>query len=722
MRRSTTPSGAAGPCRNRWAVPGVVVLALSLLTACGNRPKDLYQITATVSGLVGSGLVLQVNGGNDVAVTANGQVTLARMADGIYYSVTVKTPPANPVQTCTVTNEKGTVSAADVTNVAVDCVTTHAIGGTVSGLLGMGLVLHTSLGEDLPVTANGAFVFAGRAAANTKYLVKAGQQPSSPLQVCSVGNAEGTIGDADVLNIAVVCSTSAFQVGGTVTGLAAGTTVVLQNNGTDALSVTNSGAFTFTQPVADGATYEVKVNAQPTNPWQTCNLEAGTDRGTISGTAATTVRVTCTTNQYAIVGSISGLTGTGLQLATNGEPDLTVGAGATAFTFVNRLASGSPYAVTVKNQPTNPGQFCWVTNDRGTIGGADITNVIVTCELPWTSVAAGSSYTVAIKVDGTLWAWGLNSSGQLGDGTTTDQHAPKQIGTDHWASVAAGSYSSSHTVAIKVDGTLWAWGSNSNGELGDGTTTDQHAPKQIGIDHWASVAAGSFHAVAVKTDGTLWAWGFNCYGQLGDGTTTDQHAPKQIGSDHWTSVAAGTYHTVAVKTDGTLWAWGYNYHGELGDGTTTDQHAPKQIRTDLWASGAAGAFHNAAVKTDGTLWAWGWNFAGQLGDGTTTDQHAPKQIGIDHWASVAAGTCHTVAVKADGTLWAWGTGLLGDGTTANKKTLVPIGTDHWASVSAGHDHTVAVKADGTLWTWGYNGSGQLGDGTTTDQYAPERIR
>jgi len=245
----------------------------------------------------------------------------------------------------------------------------------------------------------------------------------------------------------------------------------------------------------------------------------------------------------------------------------------------------------------------------------------------WISVAAGDRHTVAIRSDGTLWAWGWNNYGQLGDGTTIDQYSPKKIGTDNdWISAAAGEY---HTFALKSDGSLWAWGSNAYGQLGDGTTIDQYSPKKIGTDNdWISAAAGTWHTVALKSDGRLWACGYNQFGQLGDGTTTDQYSPKKIGTDNdWISVAAGAHHTLALKSDGSLWAWGYNRFGQLGDDTTTDQYSPKKIGTDNdWIFAAAGLFHTIALKSDGSLWVWGYNRFGQLGDGTTIDQYSPKKI------------------------------------------------------------------------------------------------
>jgi alpha-tubulin suppressor-like RCC1 family protein len=332
-----------------------------------------------------------------------------------------------------------------------------------------------------------------------------------------------------------------------------------------------------------------------------------------------------------------------------------------------------------------------------------------------------------------LWAWGRNFNigalGQLGDNTGTNRSSPVQTvagGTD-WKQVAGGTQ---HTTAIKTDGTLWGWGSNAFGSLGDNTNVNKSSPVQTvcGGTNWKQVgSSGGNHTAAIKTDGTLWVWGYNLYGQLGNNANVPKSSPVQTvcGGTNWKTVAGGFFHTAAIKTDGTLWTWGYNLTGQLGDNTGTNRSSPVQTVAGgtNWKQVACGIYHTAAIKTDGTLWGWGRNTYGQLGDNTAVDRSSPVQTvaGGTNWKQVAGGY-HTAAIKTDGTLWTWGRntyGQLGDNTAVDRSSPVQTvaGGTNWKQV-AGSYHTAAIKTDGTLWTWGYNTDGQLGISTITNKSSP----
>jgi len=269
----------------------------------------------------------------------------------------------------------------------------------------------------------------------------------------------------------------------------------------------------------------------------------------------------------------------------------------------------------------------------------------------WQAISAGREHTVALRADGTLWTWGQNRFGQLGIGTFSPSfpdtpsgtNTPQQVGSEtNWQAVAAGH---DHTVALRTDGTLWAWGVNSSGQLGIGTFTTNGSvgistPQRIESNtNWQVVAAGS-HTVALRVDGTLWAWGPNSFGQLGNGTNTKTNTPQRIGNEtNWQAVAASD-HTVALRADGTLWAWGRNYEGQLGIGTFSTNsprgmNTPQRVGTATnWQAAVEVQRHTVALRADGTLWAWGANDSGQLGIGTFTvtvprGLNIPQQVGTN---------------------------------------------------------------------------------------------
>ena len=295
------------------------------------------------------------------------------------------------------------------------------------------------------------------------------------------------------------------------------------------------------------------------------------------------------------------------------------------------------------------GDGSWVSNDipSQTVAGNN-----------WIDLVGGNYHTLALKNDGSLWATGANNYGQLATGSGTINR-PQQVGSDtDWAIIDAGYYRSH---AIKTDGSLWSWGRDNYGQLGnDILLVNQYAPVQVNIGTtWQSISAGLEHTLAVDMDGKLWAWGRNNYSKLGDGTTIQRETPVQIGTDtDWAYVAAGVYHSLAIKTGGTLWAWGYNGAGMLGNGTKVNSTTPVQIGTNTnWSSVYASNYFSLGIKTDGTLWGWGNNIYGQLGDGTTTERLSPVQAGTDtDWKAAAVDSArNSYVLKTNGELWQLGT-------------------------------------------------------------------
>ena len=435
------------------------------------------------------------------------------------------------------------------------------------------------------------------------------------------------------------------------------------------------------------------------------------------------------------------------------------------FTDVVRVAAGPTHSLAISAQGKI---FGWGDNGTGQLGNGTNTGSLSPIPVDadvasWIGVRGGGGFTIARQSDGSLWTWGDNASGQLGDNNNTfvPRLVPEKVGiATNWITQSAGWV---HAVALRADGTLWTWGDNSNGQLGDGTTNNTQVPGQIVVtqpasaaNDWKAVAAGDFHNLALKADGTLWAWGNNSFGQLGDGTTTNQPVPAQIVTgnpgnfdSHWVAIAAGGSHSLGLQADGTLWVWGDNGSGQLGDPSLgTGINTPVQLvnfapptpgYNSSWVAVAAGLGHSLALQADGTLWAWGSNFSGQLGNGDATlpnppDQPSPVQVanpGTSPYVAVAAGDSHSVARQANGSLWSWGnntSGQLGNGATdpdpfapVPHPTPIPQITADWVALDAGGSHSVALKSAGTLWAWGSNATGQLGDGTSSTKSSPVPI-
>lgn len=339
-------------------------------------------------------------------------------------------------------------------------------------------------------------------------------------------------------------------------------------------------------------------------------------------------------------------------------------------------------------------------------------------------VAAGGTHTAAVTKDGDLYMWGRNYYGQLGVYSNADSKIPIKVNNSSSTLpeksvkyIALGYY---HSAAITKDGSLYMWGYNRSGQLGDGTTTDRYTPVKI-MDNVASVSLGGSHSAAVTKDGSLYMWGDNGNGRLGDGTTTDRYTPVKI-MDNVASVSLGSSHSAAITKDGSLYMWGYNYYGQLGDGTTTDRYTPVKIMDNV-ASVSLGGNHSAAITKDSNLYMWGGNGSGQLGDGTTDNKARPHRV-ASNVQSVKLGYSHTTVISKDGGLYTWGYnyyGQLGNGTTTDSSNPIKIMNDA-IDCAGGDNHTIVLKKDGTVYTWGDNYHGQLGDDTTTDRTSPVAIQ
>ena len=327
-----------------------------------------------------------------------------------------------------------------------------------------------------------------------------------------------------------------------------------------------------------------------------------------------------------------------------------------------------------------------------------------------------------------LWTWGDNASGELGQNNTTRYSSPVQIPGTNWARVGI---RDTKVAGLKTDGTLWMWGYNEFGQLGQNNTTQYSSPVQIPGTTWSSdwgKLSGTAYAVtgAVKTDGTLWIWGYNAKGQLGQNNTTNYSSPKQVPGTTWNIYSNSYEGSYAIKTDGTLWSWGRNNNstnsGILGHNNKTQYSSPKQIPGTTWATIVAAAGFMMATKTDNTLWTWGSNAYGALGmDNNTlanTRYSSPVQVGTDStWSTSYNQLCtnpsHSVAtIKTDGTLWTWGQNQHGELGQNNKTQYsspkqVGSGTD-WDTVQTKHPFMIARKTDGTVWIWGENEKGSLG--------------
>jgi alpha-tubulin suppressor-like RCC1 family protein len=363
-------------------------------------------------------------------------------------------------------------------------------------------------------------------------------------------------------------------------------------------------------------------------------------------------------------------------------------------------------------------------------GFAAAATIVVDGILPLTqgSVSAASMHSCGLTRTGTAYCWGTNSAGQLGDGSTTQRLVPTAVSGGHsFAEISTGML---HTCALRTDGAVYCWGLNAAGQLGDGTRTERLVPTAVTGGHiFASISTGQgAHTCGVRHDGAAYCWGGGSLGSLGSGITDDQLTPGPVSGGHtFASLSSGFGYTCGVRSDGAGYCWGLN-DGRLGDGTTTNRLVPAAVTGGhAFAFISAGHEHTCGVLADGAGYCWGVNNQGQLGDGSTTSRLAPTAVsGAHSFASIDAGGAHTCGLTAAGAGLCWGEnshGQIGDGSTTPRAVPTPVSGGHaFASISAGYSHACAMRIDSAAYCWGLNDPyGALGDGTTTNRLIPTRV-
>ncbi len=407
---------------------------------------------------------------------------------------------------------------------------------------------------------------------------------------------------------------------------------------------------------------------------------------------------------------------------------------------VAAIATGEGHTCAVT---TGGSVLCWGDNDYGQLGDGTTTDrwtptAVSELASGVLAIAAGGGHTCALTAGWGVVCWGRNFAGQLGDGTTTNRWVPTTVsgleGNELESSVAVVTARQYHTCALTGAGGAVCWGDNDNGQLGDGTTTRRSTPTVVSglASGVAAVAPGYYHTCALTTVGGALCWGSNGNGQLGDGTTTQSTTPVAVSglSSAVGAIVAGGYHSCAVTSSGAARCWGRNNYGQLGDGTTTDRVTPTAVSglSSGVAAIATGIYHTCALTTGGGVVCWGYNSYGQLGDGTTTDRWTPTAVsGLSNGiAAIAADHYHACARTTAGGALCWGNnsyGQLGDGTTTSRATPTAVSglSSGVAAIEPGGRHTCVRTTGGGVMCWGYNVLGELGDGTTTQRLTPTAV-
>jgi N-acetylneuraminic acid mutarotase len=616
-----------------------------------------YTIGGSVTDLLaGRSLVLQDNGGNSTPVAANGTFSFSTpVASGSNYAVTILTQPAG--QNCAVTDGSGTVAGLDVNNVAIACSdNTYNIGVTASGVSATGLVLQDNGGDNLSISMNGTINFNAPVASGSNYAVTVLTPPLG--ETCTIGNGSGTIVSSNVSNVSVTCTINSYPIGGTLSGLLGGHTVVLQDNAGNSATLSANGTFSFSTPVLSGSNYAVTVLTQPSG--QNCAVTNGS--GIVAGSAVTNVTVACSDNTYNIGVTVSGVIRSGLVLQDNGADNLPVSINE-SINFNTPIASGSSYAVTILTQPA--GESCLVTNGSGTVANANI-NIVVTC--------TPNTYTIGGSVSGLSGNLVLQDNGSadmltLSANSTFTFGTPISSGASYSVSVltqpagqtcsilnGTGTVVAANITDVAVTCSTsneWTWISGSNTIDATGVYGTQGAAA-------AGNVPGSRYYSASWTDasGNLWMFGGAVF-TAGGGAQDYLH---DLANDLWKfNPAAGTWTWVngsnTINTNGV-----YGTQGAAAAGNVPGARYGSISWTDssgnLWLFGGYGfdsigsqSWLNDLWKFNPTAGTWTWvsgsKFADAFGAYGTQGIAASGNVPGSRYSSVSW-------TDSSGNLWLFG--------------------------------------------------------------------
>ena len=348
---------------------------------------------------------------------------------------------------------------------------------------------------------------------------------------------------------------------------------------------------------------------------------------------------------------------------------------------------------------------------QGALGQNDTTQRSSPTQIPgttWGTISQCYNTSFATKTDGTLWAWGSNDNGEMGNnlsGANSRFSSPVQIPGTTWEKELPTNGHSATGACFKTDGSLWMWGSNNSGQFGVNDTVQRSSPVQVPGTQWVSTGMnGSVTHISgsgfTKTDGTLWTWGGNGSGQLGHGDKTAKSSPRQIPGTYWTNFQGGYYNGFCFKTDGSLWVWGNGGYGKLGLNFTTERSSPIQLPGTGWSIGRgklSGYYASGAIKTDGTLWMWGRGDDGQMGENNRINRSSPRQVPGTQWVQISIGTRREVmARKSDNTMWAWGYNIQGDlglNDAQSRSSPTQVSGTQWEIAFGGYQNAGGIKKE-----------------------------